>query len=101
MNAYFEPGKLEPGRLHQVELPVAGLADGSVVRLPLLVAVGRQPGPRIVITAGIHGDEYEGPRALTELLHTLDTMEELKLQFPQSTPARKRELQKLRKRLAK
>jgi PPK2 family polyphosphate:nucleotide phosphotransferase len=31
----------------------------------------------------------------------LDTMEELKLQFPQSTPARKRELQKLRKRLAK
>jgi PPK2 family polyphosphate:nucleotide phosphotransferase len=31
----------------------------------------------------------------------LDTMEELKLAFPQSTPARKRELQKLRKRLAK
>jgi PPK2 family polyphosphate:nucleotide phosphotransferase len=31
----------------------------------------------------------------------LDTMEELKLQFPRSTPARKRELQKLRKRLAK
>ena len=31
----------------------------------------------------------------------LDTMEELKLEFPQSTPARKRELQKLRKRLAK
>jgi PPK2 family polyphosphate:nucleotide phosphotransferase len=31
----------------------------------------------------------------------LDTMEELKLEFPQSTPARKRELQKLRKLLAK
>ena len=31
----------------------------------------------------------------------LDTMEELRLEFPQSTPARKRELQKLRKRLAK
>ena len=31
----------------------------------------------------------------------LDTMEELKLKFPQSTPARKQELQKLRKRLAK
>jgi predicted deacylase len=72
MNAYFEPGKLEPGLLHQLELPVAGLADGSVVRLPLLVAAGRQPGPRIVITAGIHGDEYEGPRVLTDLLHTLD-----------------------------
>jgi PPK2 family polyphosphate:nucleotide phosphotransferase len=31
----------------------------------------------------------------------LDTMEELNLKFPQSTPARKRELQKLRKQLAK
>ncbi len=31
----------------------------------------------------------------------LDTMEELRLEFPQSTPARKRELQKLRKQLAK
>jgi uncharacterized protein len=75
MNAYFEPEKLEPGRLHQLELPVAGLADGSMVRLPLLVAVGRQSGPRIVITAGIHGDEYEGPRAIAELLRTLDVRE--------------------------
>ena len=31
----------------------------------------------------------------------LDTLEKLKLKFPQSTPARKRELQKLRKQLAK
>jgi PPK2 family polyphosphate:nucleotide phosphotransferase len=31
----------------------------------------------------------------------LDTMEELKLEYPQSGPARKRELQRLRKRLAK
>ena len=48
------------------------LADGSTVRLPLLVAAGRSPRPRLVITAGIHGDEYEGPRAITDLLGTLD-----------------------------
>jgi len=35
------------------------------------VCRGTRPGPRAVITGGIHGDEYEGPVAALELVRTL------------------------------
>jgi predicted deacylase len=68
----FNPERLERGRLHRLHLPIERLADGAEVRIPVMVAVGQTPGPRLVITAGIHGDEYEGPRALVEVLRALD-----------------------------
>jgi len=45
-------------------LTVATRADGSEWRLPLLYATGRQPGPTLVVTAAVHGDEYEGVEAI-------------------------------------
>jgi len=41
-------------------LEVAGRADGSAWRLPLLYITGAQAGPTLVVTAAVHGDEYEG-----------------------------------------
>lgn len=35
--------------------------------------VGRHPGPRLVFTAGVHGDEYEGVRALGDLARELNS----------------------------
>lgn len=35
--------------------------------IEVLVVVGFHPGPRLVFTAGVHGDEFEGIRALGEL----------------------------------
>jgi predicted deacylase len=43
--------------------------EGWVVRA--YVATGARPGPVLTILAGIHGDEYEGPLAIAELLATL------------------------------
>ena len=88
IDAPFDLDRLEPGRLHRLWLPVSTLADGSIVRLPVLVAAGRRPEPRLVITAGIHGDEYEGPRAITELLGTLDpsTLEGTVVAVPVANP---------------
>ena len=42
------------------------------VRVPLYVAAARQPGPTIVAIGGTHGDEYEGPVGLKNLVHGLD-----------------------------
>ncbi len=39
---------------------------------PILAATGPHPGPCLVATAGVHGDEYEGVRALFETWETLD-----------------------------
>jgi uncharacterized protein len=42
------------------------------VSLPLLVAKGRSPGKTLVVTANIHGDEYEGVRAIFETFESVD-----------------------------
>jgi predicted deacylase len=42
------------------------------VRLPLYVACAAQPGPTIVAIGGTHGDEYEGPVGLKNLIRELD-----------------------------
>ncbi len=35
-------------------------------------AVGLKPGPHLLITGGVHGDEYEGPTAATQFFEALD-----------------------------
>lgn len=41
------------------------------VPVPVGVIVG-SPGPTVLLTGGVHGDEYEGPVALLKLLHNLE-----------------------------
>ena len=48
-------------------LPVTG-----EVSLPLLTARGRAAGPVLAVTAGVHGDEYEGVRAIFDVFAALD-----------------------------
>lgn len=48
------------------------IAVTAEVSLPLLVASGAGPGPVFAVTAGVHGDEYEGVRAIFEVFETLD-----------------------------
>ncbi|MCG6901926.1 MAG: succinylglutamate desuccinylase/aspartoacylase family protein [Rhodobacter sp.] len=43
----------------------------GIVEIPIVV-VKNGSGPTILFTGGIHGDEYEGPIALSELARTLD-----------------------------
>lgn len=40
--------------------------------LPVLAARGARSGPALVMTGGVHGDEYEGPAAIHALFRTLD-----------------------------
>src|SRR5688572_27458139 len=42
------------------------------VRVPLYVACARRPGTTIVAVGGTHGDEYEGPVGLKNLIRELD-----------------------------
>ena len=42
------------------------------VRVPLYVACAAKPGPTIVAIGGTHGDEYEGPVGLKNLIRELD-----------------------------
>jgi predicted deacylase len=57
-----------PGEIAQLTL-----ADpGGEWELALSVASGTRPGPTLALLAGVHGDEYEGPVAIADLLAALD-----------------------------
>ena len=43
----------------------------GIVEIPIVV-VKNGSGPTVLLTGGVHGDEYEGPIALSELGRTLD-----------------------------
>ncbi len=60
----FDPTRLPRGEKRARRVAVAGRADGGSWRLPLLTVTGDRPGPTLVVTAAIHGDEYEGVEAI-------------------------------------
>jgi predicted deacylase len=41
------------------------------VDLPVITIAGERPGPVFIAAAGVHGDEYEGPRALWDVCNSL------------------------------
>jgi uncharacterized protein len=55
-----------------IDLDVTPLGDGSVLRLPVNVIAGRGDRPRLVVVAGIHGDEHDGIHALLELWEEIE-----------------------------
>jgi predicted deacylase len=71
----FDLDRLRPGSRGSFELPVMRLPDGSDLRLPVLAAAGADDGPVLVVLAGVHGDEYEGIRAIPEIFRSFDLAE--------------------------
>lgn len=59
--------EFEPPRRSGVTRVLASVEMGSPPELPLITIVGDRAGPVFVAAAGVHGDEYEGPRALWEV----------------------------------
>lgn len=56
-------------------LEVAPRDDTSMWRLPLMVVAGAKHGPTLVVTAGIHGDEYEGMQAIPHIFSKISPQE--------------------------
>jgi uncharacterized protein len=63
-NPKFDPAQFEQGRKYSIDLSLDPWVKG--VSLPVLLVRGRRAGPTLVVTAGVHGDEYEGVRAILE-----------------------------------
>jgi predicted deacylase len=54
------------------ELPVARLLTGSWLSLPVVVLNGSRPGPRLWLSAALHGDELNGMEIIRQVLDGLD-----------------------------
>lgn len=60
---------VEPGERRVVQLPVANLyTDAAVMHLPVHAVHGRRPGPKLMVSAAIHGDELIGVEIIRRLL---------------------------------
>ncbi|MBI3962712.1 MAG: succinylglutamate desuccinylase/aspartoacylase family protein, partial [Deinococcus sp.] len=70
--ADFDLDALPRSTKQGLTLEVTVLPDGSPVTLPVLVARGGSAGPALLVLAGVHGDEYEGMRAIWEVYGQLD-----------------------------
>ena len=48
------------------------VAAGHSISLPVLMVRGGAAGPTLLVTAGVHGDEYEGVRTIFDVFESLD-----------------------------
>lgn len=60
--------EIKAGEVKQVDIPVAQLFDSTDMLLSVKVIKGKKPGPVLLLSAGIHGDELNGVEALRRLL---------------------------------
>lgn len=56
-------------------LDVATRADGSMWRLPFLYITGAKEGPTLLVTAAVHGDEYEGVESIPRIFSQIQPQE--------------------------
>jgi N2-acetyl-L-2,4-diaminobutanoate deacetylase len=65
---FDKPGK----QMGFIQVPHSVHDDAwGVIRVPIAV-ISNGPGPTVILEGGNHGDEYEGPIVLGELIRTLD-----------------------------
>ena len=60
-----------PGERKLIALPVSKLSNHTPMTLPVQVLRGDRPGPKLAITAAIHGDEINGVEIIRRLLRLL------------------------------
>jgi len=58
----------EPGERGSVDLPIGSLIDYQPFTMSVHVRRSRKPGPTLLLTAGIHGDEIIGVEILRRML---------------------------------
>ena len=58
---------IQPGERKLVEVPISQLSNGLAMTLPVMVIHGRKPGPVLVVSAAVHGDEIIGVEVIRRL----------------------------------
>lgn len=68
--ASFNPSRYATGAKHSLVLTLG--PEAREIVLPVLLVRGSAPGKTLVVTAGVHGDEFEGVRTILDLYADLD-----------------------------
>ncbi|MEA5537178.1 succinylglutamate desuccinylase/aspartoacylase family protein [Crocosphaera sp. XPORK-15E] len=62
---------IAPGQRQHLEIPVAQLPTRTTISLPVIAINGQFPGPRLWLSAAIHGDEINGVEIIRQVLERL------------------------------
>ena len=68
----FDISRIPAGEKGTDWLEVAPRADGRTWQLPLLYVTGASAGATLVVTAGVHGNEYEGVEAIPRIFEQVE-----------------------------
>ena len=68
----LDAAALAPGKVHRFWFRVTENAVGQPWLIPVIVVRGVRPGPRLLLTAAVHGDEVAGVDAIHKLTAGLD-----------------------------
>lgn len=60
--------EIKPGSRTTIDLPVGRLYTHTTMTMPVHIIHGRKPGPRLFVSAAIHGDEINGVEIIRRLL---------------------------------
>ncbi|MDY6785070.1 MAG: succinylglutamate desuccinylase/aspartoacylase family protein [Cyanobacteriota bacterium] len=63
---------IEPGQRQRLEIPIARLPTQTMLSLPVAVVNGLHPGPKLWLSAAIHGDEINGVEIIRQVLQQVD-----------------------------
>lgn len=60
--------QIKPGESKEVNFDVANLHTSTPVNVPVIIERSKKPGPIVLFTAGIHGDEVNGVEIVRQLI---------------------------------
>lgn len=63
---------IQPGTRHELRWESSQSFDGAVVVTPVIVLHGAKPGPRLCLTAAIHGDELNGIEIIRRVVNEIE-----------------------------
>jgi predicted deacylase len=66
---------IEAGSRHELRWASSQSFDGAVVTTPVIVLHGVKPGPRLCMTAAVHGDELNGIEIIRRVTNEVDVAE--------------------------
>lgn len=62
---------IPPGRSRRLDLPVSRLPTQTMLSLPITIVNGVVPGPKLWLSAAIHGDELNGVEIIRQVLEQI------------------------------
>ena len=65
---YILGEEVHPGESKEVNFDVANLHTSTPVNVPVIIERSKKPGPIVLFTAGIHGDEVNGVEIVRQLI---------------------------------